>query len=66
VVNTVVVRPFRGPGVCGARVAPGWAAECEVPFEEVVVEGRGGVVRGWAGGELGCFADCGSCQLESI
>ena len=56
-VNTVVVRPFRGARVCGARVAAGWAAECEVPFEEIVIKGCGGVVGAWAGGEFGGFAD---------
>lgn len=41
----------------------GWAADCEVPFEEVCFERRGVVVGGGRGGELGCFAedafDCG-------
>lgn len=34
-----------------------WAAEREVPFEEVGFEGRGRVVCGVRGGELGGFAE---------
>ena len=59
VVNAVVVRPFGGLGACccGARVTAWWAAKCEVPFEEVVVEGCGGVIRARAAGEFGSFAN---------
>jgi hypothetical protein len=43
VIDAIVVRPF-GLGSC-KRVSAWGPAECEVPFEEVVVEGRSGVVR---------------------
>ncbi len=56
-VDAVVIGPFGGLGARRARVSAGRAAECEVPFEEVVVEGCGGIVGAWAGGELGGFTD---------
>jgi len=37
----------------------GRAAEGEVPFEEIAVEGSGVVVRGGVGGEFGGFFYCG-------
>lgn len=41
-VDAVVVGPF---GLGGCRRVSAWgAAEREVPFEEVVVKGRGGIV----------------------
>jgi hypothetical protein len=54
VINAVVVRPFGGRG---ARVAAWWAAECEVPFKEIVVKRCGSVVGAWAGREFGGFTD---------
>ena len=54
-VDAVVIRAFR-LGSCRRVFARG-PAECEVPFEEVVVKGCGSVVGGWAGGEFGGFAD---------
>jgi hypothetical protein len=58
VVDAVVVGAFGGfRACCRARVNAWWAAECEVPFEEIVIERCGGVVGAWAIGEFRCFAD---------
>lgn len=47
----------------GGEDRGGWAAESEVPGEEIGVEGSGVVVWGGRAGQFCCFFHCGVVRL---